>query len=150
MKRMHIAILKRLYLGKILSGDKILECRLTKSNRSPYRQVQVGERVMLKESGGPIKGQGRVAKVEFFEELTPAQVQAIERKYNGEIQGSTEYWEQHLQSRYGSLIWLKEVKGLAKPYRIRTRGMRAWIVCDRDEFRKMRQSRRQRQKFLTP
>ena len=47
--RIHIAILKRSYLSLILTGQKRLECRLTKISCPPFGQIAGGEKVLLKE-----------------------------------------------------------------------------------------------------
>ncbi len=77
--RIHIAILKRPYLSLILTGQKRLECRLTKISCPPFGQIVGGERVLLKESGGPVRGQAEVKKVLFFEGLTPDKIDSIYR-----------------------------------------------------------------------
>lgn len=126
-KRSHTAILKRPYLNLILSGAKSIECRLTRIPCPPFGRVAPGEIVRLKESGGPVRGEAVVARVKFFENLTAAKIGRMEKKYNKQIMGTPDYWESRGDCRYCSLIWLKDVRPI-EPYRIKHRGMQAWLV----------------------
>ena len=134
--RIHIAILKRPYLRLILAGRKRLECRLTKISCPPFGQIAGGEKVLLKESGGPVRGQAEVKKVLFFEDLTPDEIDSIYRNYNDQICGVDEYWQSRQNCRYCTLIWLKNIK-TCDPYRLRTRGMRAWLICNEQEIKRL-------------
>jgi len=137
--RIHIAILKRSYLSLILEGQKRLECRLTKISCPPFGQIAAGEKVLLKESGGPVRGQAEVKKVLFFKNLTPDRIDSIYRDYNDQIYGADEYWQSRRNCRYCTLIRLKNIKSCG-PYRLRTRGMRAWLICNEQEIKRLRNS----------
>ena len=127
--RTHIAILKRRYLNYILAGQKKLECRLTKVRFAPFNQIAPGEQVLLKQSAGPIRGQAVVKAVRFFDNLTPTKIQKICNDYNGQIMGAEDFWRTRQDCRYCTLIWLENVKKIA-PYRIKTKGMRAWLISE--------------------
>lgn len=127
--RSHIAILKRSYLNLILDGRKTLECRLTRIACSPFRRIEPGEIIRLKESSGPIRAQAVAKRVLFFDDLTPGRIQQIRVDYNGEILAPEEFWQDRLDCRYGSLIWLDKMQKIT-PYRIRRTGLKAWIICE--------------------
>ena len=129
MARSHIAILKRPYLDLILTGEKTMECRLTRTARAPFKRIAPGEVVLLKESAGPVRGCAVVSKVKFCELSTAADVAAVKARYNSRIMGADDFWAQRSTCRYCTLIWFKAVRRV-EPYRIATRGMRAWITCD--------------------
>ena len=126
-QRWHVAILKRHYLDLLLEGSKRIESRFTRNSCAPFKAVAPGETVLLKESGGPIRGRAEVERVEFYENLTPARVRRLQQRYNGLILGEETYWQAKASSRYASLIWLTKVE-LLKPYRIAHRGMQAWLI----------------------
>lgn len=128
--RIHIAILKRPYLNMILDGRKQLECRLTRTKCQPYKQIAAGEKVLLKESGGPIRGEAIVKSVKFFDNLSPSDVEKLYRQYNDQILGAKEYWQSRNNCRCCSLIWLKKVKKIT-PYHVKTKGMRAWLTYEK-------------------
>lgn len=125
--REHLAILKLFYLRLILEGRKTIECRLTRIKYPPFRLIDPGDLILLKQSGGPVCGRARVKKVQFYENLTPARVQEIRRSYNHLILGEEDYWESHQNSRYGSLIWLEKVEKIP-PYRLPGWNMKSWKI----------------------
>jgi ASC-1-like (ASCH) protein len=127
--RSHIAILRRRYLNLILDGRKTIECRLTRIACAPYRRIQAGETIRLKESGGPIRAQAVAKKVRFYEALTPSRIRQIRDAYNGEILAPDEFWQDRLDCRYASLIWLDKIQKIA-PYRLSRKGLKAWIICE--------------------
>ena len=123
----HTAILKRHYLNLILSGQKRIECRLTRILCPPYRQIATNETVFLKESSGPVRSEAIVKKVEFFENLSPEKINRIMSKYNDQIMAASDFWESRRHCRYCTLIWLRNIRAI-EPYRIKRRGMQAWLV----------------------
>ena len=127
--RSHVAILKRPYLDLIVTGQKQVECRLTRVKCPPFGQIGPGEKIVLKESGGMVRGEAWVEVVRFFEPETPADVAKLYRDYNKLIMGAKEYWQDRCDCRFCSLIWLKDVKKI-EPYRIKTSGMRAWLTYE--------------------
>ena len=131
MARYHIAILKKPYLNLVLAGSKTIECRLSRLACPPFGRIKRGERILLKESGGPVRAQARAGTVRFFENLSPPDVEKILRDYNHLILGEPDYWTAKTSSRYATLIPLENVQPL-RPYRLVKRwNMRAWIVCEK-------------------
>ena len=123
----HLAILKKKYLDLILTGQKKIECRLTKIACPPFEQVAPNDHIQLKQSSGPIRAQATVKKVHYFRNLIPAAVDQLRRNYNNLILGDDQFWTAKKNSRYCSLIWLKNVK-IITPARIKRKGLQAWIV----------------------
>jgi hypothetical protein len=56
----------------------------------------------------------------------------LKDKYNKQILGADEYWQNKSDCRYGVLVWLGEVKRI-KPVRIEKRDWRAWVVLSNKE-----------------
>ena len=127
--RSHIAILKRKYLNLILTGQKSLECRLTRTPCPPFDCIAPGETVHLKESSGPVRAQAVVDHVLFFRDLTPEDIRKIYRDYDDQIRAETDFWQSRLDCQYCTLVWFRDIEKI-KPYRIQRKGMRAWIVCE--------------------
>jgi len=126
--RSHIAILKKPYLDLILNGSKRIECRLTKIPCPPFGCIGPDEAILLKQSGGPVRGRCRVDRVLFFENLTPETLQEkVIQQYNHQIIAADDFWLTRRHSRFCTLVWLKEIETIA-PYRIKGRGLRAWIT----------------------
>jgi len=129
----HLAILKRKYLDLIISGRKSMECRLTRIPCAPFRQAAAGEKVLFKQSAGPIRAQAYIEKALFFGRLTPDSIRGLRRRYNDKVCADADFWLSRLDCRYGSLIWLTDVTEIP-PYRIRRKGLRAWIISEDDQF----------------
>ncbi|QOI99488.1 MAG: ASCH domain-containing protein [Phycisphaeraceae bacterium] len=125
----HLAILKPRYLDAILDGRKTIECRLMRNRVPPFGLVRPGDRIFLKDSGGPIRGVARAAAVRDLSGLTPASILDLEREFNGRVLGDAEFWRKKAGARYGTLIWLGGVSPWAGECRHGRRGARsAWIA----------------------
>ncbi|MBN2128636.1 MAG: ASCH domain-containing protein [Sedimentisphaerales bacterium] len=125
----HVAILQPKYLELLLSGEKKVECRLSRIKCAPYGRIVVGEPVWLKESSGPIRGRGVVTQVQYFEGLTPTKVRELHQRYNEHILGSEGFWSERRSARYATLIWLGGVRPV-RPWRLPRRGLSAWVVYE--------------------
>lgn len=127
-----MAILKRRYLKLILSGEKRIECRLTRIPCAPFGRIAAGERILLKESSGPVCGEAVAGKVRFRQDLSGEEIDGIEGKYNRLIKAEADFWRSRRDCRYCSLIWLKDVRWI-EPYRIERKGRQAWIVHEAND-----------------
>lgn len=132
MANYHLVILKKPYLEAILTGQKRIESRFTKTRREPFGQVLPGDKLFLKESSGPVCAVAAVAAVKFFENLTPAKIMEIKQRYNNYIRGSNEYWQSKADCRFGFLVWLKDTEPI-EPVRIYKKDWRAWVVLTEKE-----------------
>jgi ASC-1-like (ASCH) protein len=128
----HLVILKKPYLDAILSGQKSIESRFTKTKQYGFGRVLVGDKLFLKESSGPVCATARVKTVRNFENLTPKQIIEIKQQYNHHIIGSDEYWQSKSNCRFGFLVWLEDVKPI-EPVRISKKDWRAWVVLTEKE-----------------
>ena len=124
----HIAILKKRYLQLILDGQKSIECRLTKIRRTPYQSIVKGQTIYLKESAGPIRALAQAQKVLFRQDLTPRDIQKLKIKYNQQILGTDQFWQQKENARYATIIWLKNIRPIT-PKKFTQKGQAAWITC---------------------
>lgn len=127
----HIAVLKPDMLRLILSGRKTIESRLTHQARPPFGCISRGERIYLKQSGGPFVAVARVHRVWMTDGLTPADVDRIARTHNQDICGPAAVWrEKRKTARYATLIWLRDVQPTTRHPRYRPQHMRAWYTLD--------------------
>jgi len=132
MSNYHLVILKKPYLDAILSGRKQIESRFTKTRRPAFGRVFPGDKLFLKESGGPVCAMATVAAVKNFENLTPRRISEIKQQYHRHIGGSDELWQSKMDSRFGFLVWLKDVRAI-EPVRISKKDWRAWVVLTEKE-----------------
>ena len=132
MASYHLVILKKFYLNAILEGRKQIESRFTKTKRPAFGRVLAGDKLFLKVSSGPVCAGATVKAVTNFENLTPGQIIEIKRRYNHKIKGSDEYWDSKMNSRFGFLVWLTDVRPI-EPVRIRKKDWRTWVILTEKE-----------------
>jgi ASC-1-like (ASCH) protein len=67
----HIAIVSKSWkvVEAILSGQKTIESRWLKNKSIPWDRVNAGDMIYFKETGGLVKAQAIVKKVEQYENL---------------------------------------------------------------------------------
>ncbi|HEX2915890.1 MAG TPA: ASCH domain-containing protein [Chloroflexia bacterium] len=129
----HIAILShKSVLEKILSGEKTIESRFSRVKSLPYGQVSPGDIVYFKLSGGPVLGFARVANVEEYEDLTPARVEALGKRYGHELALSQDFLTRKLESKYVSFIFLEDVQPCS-PWNYKQEGRSGWIILPPEE-----------------
>lgn len=132
MANYHLVILKKPYLDAILEGRKRVESRFTKTKRPAFGRVFASDKLFLKVSSGPVCARAAVTAVKNFENLTPKQIIRIKHRYNHDIKGSDEYWHSKMDSRFGFLVWLTDVRPI-EPVRINKKDWRAWVVLTEKE-----------------
>ncbi len=131
MTNTHLAILKGEYLDAIVSGDKTIESRFTKTRRAPWGTISAGDTVYLKVTSGPVRAIAEVGRVCCYEIPGPGDIEAIRAEFGDAIGGSDEYWLDKRNSRYAVLVWLEKVRPI-EPVRICKRDWRAWVVLSED------------------
>ena len=126
----HLAILREPYLSRILMGVKTIESRFLRVRTAPYGRVAVDDRLLLKRSGGPITATARVAKVAFYDNLTPARVAALIDQHAAGLCLDDDVLDRVQHSRYAVLIWLSDGAPIEHPPILNTRVRRAWVVLE--------------------
>lgn len=128
----HVAVLLKPYLDLILEGTKTIECRLTQQALAPFEQIDPGERIYFKQSSGPYRAMAVADEVLFECDLTPNRVRDLERDYNEFIRGEKHFWQLKRNSRFLTLIWLREVQPIEVGPDIPPLQGRAWAVLPED------------------
>ena len=125
----HVAILSKHYLKKILSRSKTIESRFSKTRRRPYNRVSIGDIILLKESGGTIQGICLVSNVWFFE-LRQKSLSEIKNEYGERLQiDDSSYWERYAHSQYATLIELKHACKIPAT-KFKKRDQNAWVTFE--------------------
>lgn len=132
MVKTHLVILKKRYLEKILEGSKTIELRLTKTAVPPFNSIAIGDRLLLKESSGPVCAAAKVSAFAEFKNLTPAKIAKLKTEFNDKILGEDEYWRFKSDSKFAVLVWMKNVRKI-KPVRIDKKDWRAWVILTEKE-----------------
>ncbi|MEM1107472.1 MAG: hypothetical protein AAGH99_02155 [Planctomycetota bacterium] len=128
----HVAILKREYLRMILLGQKTVESRLAKVRCPPFGQVEAGERLFFKASGGPFMGTAIAEEVHDYADQTPGQINELRDHWNPAVCGPAEYWEQRRDRPFATMIRLHRVEPIEVGPKFTVQNMRAWYVLPND------------------
>lgn len=123
----HIAILKQPFFNMILSGEKTIESRWSMNKVAPYNKVNIGDEILLKETGKDVTAIAEVKDIRYYE-LTPQIIEDIRIKFGKEIGADKfEDWQSTLQKKYCTLIWLDNVKKI-NPIKVPRGNGAGWIV----------------------
>jgi hypothetical protein len=124
---LHLAILVNPYLQLLLDGQKTIESRFSVNRRAPYYQVQTGDIVLLKRSGGPISGLSLVVDTMFYQ-LTPGVLRQIRDEFADELGiQDPSFWSDRERSSFATLLRLSHVRTV-NPIPFLKRDQRAWII----------------------
>lgn len=127
--RHHLAILYPTYIRLIASGIKSIECRLSHVPLPPYRMVEAGDLIWLKEAGGPVRLVAHAVKVQDLAHLTRTAVVRLRRRLGHRIRAEPTFWRERQSARFATLIWLGDVQTV-EPFRVLKTSSAAWVVLD--------------------
>ncbi|MDP1710662.1 MAG: hypothetical protein Q8L46_01855 [candidate division WWE3 bacterium] len=131
----HVAIMKKSWglLPKVITGQKMVESRWSKSRCRPWSEIGSGDTVYFKDSGEPVCVRAKVAKVLRFSDLNHDKVWEILQRYGREDgleeEELSKYFEMFKDKKYCLLVFLRNPTKIS-PFRIDKRGfgaMSAWI-----------------------
>jgi hypothetical protein len=127
----HLAIFKKGAGELILSGQKTIETRFSKSKVAPFLQVSTGDLVYIKPVGKDIIGQFRVKKVIFFDGLKEEDLIEIEKQFGEKILADSDYFKQKKVASFGTLIYVGQVTPfITSPIKFTKKDLRGWVVLD--------------------
>ena len=125
----HLAIFKGSGAEKILSGEKSIESRFSKSKIPPFGVISSGDLVYIKSSGKDIIGQFRVKKVIFLDGLTLDDVLDVKKRFEKQLSVDESYWKDKENSKFGTLIFIgNSTRFLTSPIKIPKKDLRGWVV----------------------
>ncbi len=124
----HLAILYKRYLDLILDGKKTIEARFSKVKSPPYGIVSKGDKILLKETGGPIKGEATAKEVKYYTDLTPEKIMKIIEEHKEGLMIKEDFLDTKINSKYLTLIFLSNVKKYIPEIPFVKKDRRAWVV----------------------
>jgi predicted transcriptional regulator len=94
--------------------------------------VQEGDMVLMKESGGLVRGSFVVAKVESFENLTEERLKEFEARYSDSLcaHADPQYWQRRRASKYATLMHVAKPTRFKQPFPFPKKDRRGWVVLD--------------------
>lgn len=123
----HLAVLKPLYLKRILLGLKTIEYRLSRTRRLPFARVRRGDTLWLKRSGGPVLAWCKVRRVEFHQPQTARQLVGLLTRHSAALQAKRKFFTSHREVRYLTLVHLGTIRKV-RPFSIPKTDRRSWVV----------------------
>jgi hypothetical protein len=124
---LHLAIFSKGFIEKILSGRKTIDGRFSQIQCMPYHTIEQNDLVFMKKSGGPVVGYFVAGKIQSFENLKQERIKEIVKKYEYELNLSEEFLKTKLNSRYLTLIEIKQPTKFRVPIIVKKRNLLGWI-----------------------
>ena len=124
----HLGIFTDNTIKDIFSGKKTIDSRFSLKRIPPFARVSSGDLVYIKKSGGKILGQFKVKGVIFFDNLNEELFTKIKKDYNKHIKADKYFWNDHSESKYGTLMFISEVQPVLFPIYIEKKDRRPWVV----------------------
>ena len=131
----HLAIFRQPYLDLILDGKKTIESRFALDRRAPYNSVRSGDKIIMKESGGLVKGEFTAGKVQYLELKSDGNGMRKCKSFSKEICSDKDpkFWDKREKKKFATLIEVKNPKRYDTPRECTekpNRSMSAWFVLD--------------------
>jgi hypothetical protein len=136
--QMHLAVLQEPYLSLILSGDKRHESRFSRTRRAPYRAIEPGDLILLKQDSGPIVGTCRAGDIRFFD-LDEKSLPRLRRQYSDSLCVNDQFWRDRVDVRFATIIELRDVMAI-DPVPCFKRDQCGWVILSRRRRRPNLQS----------
>jgi len=122
----HLAVMVEPFLSYILDGKKSIESRFSKYAIAPFYQIEPGDLVLLKLTGGPVIGCFTTDSVEFVA-LNERERERLQRHYSVAICADGAFWEARQDKRYATLVGVRDVQ-ILDPAPVAKSDRRGWVV----------------------
>ncbi|MEI6144486.1 MAG: ASCH domain-containing protein [Candidatus Berkelbacteria bacterium] len=127
----HIAIFVGSAIEDIFVGKKTIESRFSQNRVLPYGEVAKDDIILLKKSGGDILGQVTVDNVLYYDKLNQKSIEVLKKEYFNQIAVRENFWQSKKNSKYGTLIFLKNPKRFVFPLQFKKKDRRPWLISDK-------------------
>lgn len=133
----HLMIVHPLHASLIMTGQKLVEARLSGDRQAPYDRVEPGDTVFIKSAGQNTIGKAIVQRVDQYEGLSPDDIDRLEDLYNDRVHGDQSFWDSKRESRYATFITLDKVRLIHDdsivPMQLLTPSREAWRVLSDEQ-----------------
>ncbi|WP_438023419.1 ASCH domain-containing protein [Sorangium sp. So ce233] len=127
-RAVHLAVLVEPYLSLVLDGSKTIESRFASVRVPPYRSVEPGDLLLLKEASGPIVAASRACEVWFFRGVVDMRA-ALHERFGSALRDDVPgFWEERQHAKYATLIRLDQVARLTTPLACPKSDRRGWVI----------------------
>ena len=130
MARRHLAVFLRGVARKILTGDKRIEIRLSKSKILPYGTVAKDDEIFLKNSGGKIIGKVYVDNCLYYDKIDLQVFDKLKNQYQDAARMPESFWDSHRHAHFATILFLKNPQEFLTPLIFKKRDRRPWIILE--------------------
>lgn len=123
---LHLAVVQEPYLGFILQGMKSVESRFSVQPVPPYRRVQGGDLILMKQPGGPVVG-AFTASSAWHYRLDPSTWQDLRSNFASALCAQDGFWEARANARFATLMRISDVLALP-PVEVPKQDRRGWVI----------------------
>jgi predicted transcriptional regulator len=132
----HLMIVHPRYIGKLMTGEKLVEARLGRDRRAPFNHVRQGDVVYIKPTSQSVAARAVVERVDQYEDLEPVDIEKLQELYDDRVQGGDEFWESKSEARFATMITLSKVRPIGDerfvPQELLVPSRNAWRTLDRE------------------
>lgn len=125
---LHLAIFTPGYISQIFTGKKTIDGRFSKIQSAPFGNIEKGDLVLMKKSGGSIEGYFVAGEVNYYKELTPERLERIVKKYWDELALTEKFWQSKKDARFLTLIEIKRPTKFRIPVTVKKKSLSGWVV----------------------
>lgn len=133
MARRHLAIFLRGVAEKILSGEKIVEVRLSQNRILPYNSVSKDDIIFLKNSGGKIIGRVVVDNCLYYDNINKVIFEKIKNQYQEAAKIDESFWTLRKKAKFATIIFLKNPKKFLTEVIYKKKDRRAWVIIEEEK-----------------
>ncbi len=128
--KQHLAIFVPPFLDLILDGKKTIEGRFSRVRCAPFEAVEEEDTVLMKESGGLVRGVFVVVKVETFKDLDFEALKNLKINYSKGLCANADplYWGRRADCKYATLLHIGSFQRFDRPFPFPKKDRRGWIV----------------------
>ncbi len=134
----HVAYMNRSWklIDAIIEGKKTIETRWYKNRTIPWGRIHQGDEIYFKESGGLVRAQAKIARVEYYAQLNAdSALNLFDEKWKNiavteDIARIVR--EKAKNATYAIFIYLEDAREI-EPFDIDKNGFgaqSAWLVCN--------------------
>ncbi|MBE6124062.1 MAG: hypothetical protein E7184_00770 [Erysipelotrichaceae bacterium] len=114
----------------VLNGTKTIESRWSMNKIVPFEKIKNDEIIYLKETGKDVSTIAKVDRVEFYC-LTESKVKELVDVYGEKIgiDDKEAFYQKNKNKKYGTLIWLKDVKNI-ESFKVKKSYGSGWLIIE--------------------
>jgi len=134
--KVHLAIFSEPFLSKLIDGTKIIESRFSKRKISPHGDLNKGDIVLVKKSGGQISGFFIAGKIIRYSNLNDKKREEIREKYGHDICSflDPDFWQKRKECKYATLARVSNYYPIS-PIDDNKKDRRGWVILNEKSLR---------------